>query len=82
MLEIKEYIDDDKENFVIGGAMIFSLLLQYVNKIYVTEINKDFEGDTFFPKINLDIWKETERIKGIQDDENKYEYDFIIYERK
>ena len=82
MLEIKEYIDDDKENFVIGGAMIFSLLLQYVNKIYVTEINKDFEGDTFFPKINLDIWKETERIKGIQDDENKYEYDFVIYERK
>ena len=56
--------------------------MQYVNKIYVTEINKDFEGDTFFPKINLDIWKETKRIKGIQDDENKYEYDFVIYERK
>ena len=64
MLEIKEYIDNDEENFVIGGAMIYSLLMPHVTKMYVTEINKDFEGDTFFPKINLDIWKETRREKG------------------
>ena len=82
MLEIKEYIDNKDENFVIGGAMIYSLLMPYVKKMYVTEINKEFEGDTFFPKINLDVWKETERIKGVQDEENKYEYDFVTYDRK
>ncbi len=82
MLEIKQYIDDNSENFVIGGAMIYSLLMPHVQKMYVTEINKDFEGDTFFPKINLDIWKETERKKGVQDENNKYDYDFVIYERK
>lgn len=82
MLEIKEYIDDNNENFVIGGAMIYSLLMPHVTKMYVTEINKDFEGDTFFPKINLDIWKETKREKGIQDEKNKYDYDFVTYERK
>ncbi|MBP3464130.1 MAG: dihydrofolate reductase [Clostridia bacterium] len=82
MLEIKEYIDDNNENFVIGGAMIYSLLMPYVTKMYVTEINKDFEGDTFFPKINLDIWQETKREKGIQDEKNKYDYDFVTYERK
>lgn len=82
MLEIKEYIDDKKENFVIGGAMIYSLLMPHVSKMYITEINQDFEGDTFFPKINLDIWKETKREKGIQDEQNKFDYDFVTYERK
>ena len=81
MLEIKEYIDNDEENFVIGGAMIYSLLMPHVTKMYVTEINKDFEGDTFFPKINLDIWKETRREKGTQDEDNKFDYDYVTYER-
>ena len=81
MLEIKEYIDNDEENFVIGGAMIYSLLMPHVTKMYVTEINKDFEVDTFFPKINLDIWKETRREKGTQDEDNKFDYDFVTYER-
>ena len=40
MLEIKEYIDDNNENFVIGGAMIYNLLMPYVTKMYVTQINK------------------------------------------
>ena len=81
MLEIKEYIDNDEENFVIGGAMIYSLLMPHVTKMYVTEINKDFEGDTFFPKINLDIWKETRRETRTQDEDNKFDYDFVTYER-
>ena len=38
MLEIKEYIDDENENFVIGGAMIYNLLLPYTKKIYVTDL--------------------------------------------
>ena len=82
MLEIQEYIEDKEENFVIGGAMIYNLLMPYVNKMYVTEIHKDFEGDTFFPKINLDIWKEVSREKGEKTDENDFDYDFVIYERK
>ena len=48
--------------------------MPYVTKIYVTEINKEFEGDAFFPKINTEIWKEVSRQKGI-------DYDFVIYER-
>lgn len=81
MLEIQEYIEDDKENFVIGGAMIYNLLMPYVKKMYVTEIHKEFEGDTFFPRINPEVWKEVGREKGPQDGENSFEYDFVIYER-
>ena len=82
MLQIQEYIESKEENFVIGGAMIYNLLMPYVTKMYVTEIHKDFEGDTFFPKIDLNIWKETSREKGPKDDENNFEYEYVIYERK
>lgn len=82
MLEIKEYIDNQEENFVIGGAMIYRLLMPYVQKMYVTEINKDFEGDAFFPKIDLNIWKETSREKGTEAEINALDYDFVVYEKK
>lgn len=81
MLEIKQYIDDENENFVIGGAMIYNLLLPYTKKMYVTEINQDFEGDAFFPKINLEDWKIIEREKGIKNEKNNLEYEYVTYER-
>ena len=80
MLQIQEYIENDEENFVIGGAMIYNLLMQYVKKMYVTEIDKEFEGDAFFPKIDLDVWKEVSRKHGNTDEKAKY--DFVIYEKR
>lgn len=81
MLEIQEYIENEKENFVIGGAMIYNLLMPYVTKMYVTEVNEEFEGDSFFPKINLEIWKEIAREKGTKDEKNNLDYDYVIYEK-
>ena len=81
MLEIQEYIENDEENFVIGGAMIYNLLMPYVTKMYVTEIEKDFQGDAFFPRIDTQIWKEVSREKGIKDENNDFDYDYVVYER-
>lgn len=50
--------------------------------MYVTEINKEFDGDAFFPRIDENTWKEVSREKGLKDDENNLDYDFIVYERK
>jgi dihydrofolate reductase len=69
------------EIFIIGGAEIFKQSFQYANKIYLTRIYHHFEGDVFFPELNLNEWKETERIKGVTDDKNKYNYDFITYKK-
>ena len=82
MLQIQQYIEDEDENFVIGGAMIYNLLMPYVTKMYVTEIEKDFEGDTFFPKINDEIWEEISREEGPEDTENNFKYEYAIYKRK
>ena len=79
---ILEYIENDEENFVIGGAMIYNLLMKYVKKMYVTEIDKEFDGDTFFPRINEEIWEEVSREKGPDDLNNNFKYEYVIYERK
>lgn len=81
LLQIQEYIDGKEETFVIGGAMIYNFLMPYVKKMYVTQIEKDFEGDTFFPKIDANVWKEVENIPGPKD-ENDFEYNYITYIRK
>ena len=82
MLQIQQYIEDEEESFVIGGAMIYNLLMPYVKKMYVTEIDKDFEGDTFFPRINTEIWKEVKREEGPEDSKNNFKYEYVIYEKK
>ena len=82
MLQIQQYIEDENENFVIGGAMIYNLLMPYVTKMYVTEIDKDFEGDTVFPRINPDIWQEISREEGPKDEENDFKYEYVVYKRK
>ena len=81
LLQIQDYIDGKEEAFVIGGAMIYNFLMPYVKKMYVTQIEKDFEGDTFFPKINESVWKEISREKGPEDPENDFEYEYVIYEK-
>ena len=82
MLQIKQYIEDENENFVIGGAMIYNLLMPYVTKMYVTEIDKDFEGDTVFPRINTEVWQEVSREDGPKDEENDFKYEYVVYKRK
>lgn len=80
--ELAEYINSDEENFVIGGASIYKLLLPKTNKLYITKINQEFEGDVFFPKIEEDEWKIVEREKGLKDDKNPYDYEYVTYVRK
>lgn len=79
--KLKKYIDSDEENFVIGGATIYKLLMQYTNKMYVTHINQDFEGDVYFPEISENDWKIIEKEKGLKDEKNPFDYEYITYER-
>lgn len=79
---LEEYINPEEENFVIGGAIIYRQLMSKVDKLYITRIHEKFEGDAYFPVINEEEWKETERYQGIKDEKNIYDYEFITYVRK
>ena len=79
---LKKYIDSPEESFVVGGATIYKLLMPYANKMYITEINQEFDGDVSFPEINMDEWKIESTIDGIKNEENPYDYKYVTYIRK
>ena len=80
--ELDKYINSDEECFVIGGATIYRLLMPYANKMYITKINKDFDGDVYFPEIKEETWKEVSREKGLKNEENPFDYEYITYVKK
>lgn len=78
---VKKYADSEEENFVIGGATIYRLLMPYADKLYITHINQEFDGDVTFPEIKKEEWKVVSSTKGIKDEQNPYDYEFVNYER-
>jgi dihydrofolate reductase len=78
---LDKYINDTKEHFVIGGATMYKLLMPYCTKMYITEINQEFDGDVSFPEISQNEWKVTAREKGLKDEKNPFDYEYVTYER-
>lgn len=72
----------EKEVFVMGGAEIYAQALEVANRLYLTEIDAEIDGDTFFPAVNYNDYKEISRIKHHADEKHRYAFDFVVYERK
>lgn len=71
----------DENIFIIGGGNIYKQAMDISDVLEVTEVHHDFEGDTKFPEIDSDTWKETSREKFTMDEKHLYEYSFVRYER-
>ncbi|ACD51209.1 diacylglycerol kinase [Clostridium botulinum] len=78
---LNKYKNSDTEVFIIGGGEIYKQLLPHTNKLYLTKINKDFDGDTYFPQINYDDFKVDYKSDIITDEKSKLEYNFINLSR-
>jgi dihydrofolate reductase len=74
--------NSNEEVFVIGGAEIFKETFPFADRLYITMIEEEFDGDTFFPPFNPDEWELKSRKKGPKDDKNPYDYYFLTYDRK
>lgn len=72
----------ENEVFIIGGAEIYRQSMSVANKIYLTRIYYDFEGDSYFPSINEKEWLETKHSEQKADEKNPYPFAFIEYEKK
>ena len=70
------------EVFIIGGGQIYSQSLPHAQKLYITEINENFEGDTYFPEFDHSHWDEISRKHHLKDEKHKHSFDFVIYNRK
>jgi dihydrofolate reductase len=77
--EALEVSKKDSEVFIIGGAAVFMESLRLADKIYLTDILENFEGDVFFPKLDFLSWKLVQREHHEPDEKNKYSYSFSEY---
>ncbi|MEP5610621.1 MAG: dihydrofolate reductase [Cyclobacteriaceae bacterium] len=70
---------NETEAFIIGGGEIYRMGLSFADKIYLTEINGGFEGQTTFPEFDTNEWVEVSREHHDTDDRHEYSFDFVEY---
>lgn len=75
-------VDMDKDAMVIGGGQIYELAMDSVDRIYATEVQDTFvAADVFFPSLDPTKWREISREHHGADERNKYDFDFVVYDR-
>lgn len=80
--EALDLMDSDKENFIIGGALIYEAFFPLADKLILTIVHKDFKADTFFPEINFSEWKEIERVDKVDSCNLGFDYSYVTYIRQ
>ena len=73
---------NDAQPFIIGGGEIYELGLPFTEKIELTRIHEDFEGDTFFPKIDEKEWKLIAEEYHPKDEKHEFDFTYLTYVRK
>ena len=79
--EAQAEIEDGEEVMIIGGGQIYAEALPMVDRMYVTLVHDEVEGDAFFPEVNWEEWEEIGREDFSASDNNPYDYSFVVYQR-
>lgn len=70
------------EAFVIGGGEIYKEAISKADRIYLTLVHTEIDGDTFFPDISSLFWREVSRAKHPADARHPYAFDFVVLEKR
>ena len=70
-----------KEIVIIGGGYLFRDTLSVVNKLVLTEVDCEIDGDVYYPDIDLDSWQNTEMSEHEKDSENEFDFKVLVYEK-
>ncbi len=71
----------DEELMVIGGAEVYAVCLPRAERLYVTEVEGEFHGDTWFPAIDAADWRELRAERHAADERNAHSMRFVVLER-
>lgn len=74
-------IDGRDELMVIGGAAIYELAIPQADRLYVTEIHAEVEGDAALPPVDWAQWREISRLRHDAEPPNHFNYSFVVYDR-
>lgn len=71
-----------EEIFIVGGGEIYKQTLELVNRIYITVIETEITGDTYYPRISFSDYHIISSLKKIADEENPFDHTYYILEKK
>ena len=69
------------EVMIIGGASFYAQMLPRANRLYLTVVRHAFNGDAWFPEVDLSAWREVRRIEHKADEKNPYDCSFLVFEK-
>tara|TARA_Y100000768_G_scaffold381176_1_gene359419 strand:+ start:298 stop:801 length:504 start_codon:yes stop_codon:yes gene_type:complete len=72
---------DYKEIVIIGGGYLFRETLEITNKLVLTRVNCDIDGDVYYPEIDLENWKEISSEVYKKDSDNEYDFKVLVLEK-
>jgi len=75
-------VTNDPEIFVIGGAEIYRQALDHADRLYLTLVHAQVQGDTYFPPFDETRWQEVSRERHEPDEKNPHACTFLVYDRK
>jgi dihydrofolate reductase len=70
-------LNKEIEIMIIGGGFLYSQMIEQADKLYLTFIDHEVDGDTFFPEYEHLSMKEVSREKYLKDEKNPYDYQFV-----
>ena len=73
--------EGDEEIFIIGGAQIYAEALKVAHRMYITRVERSYEGDTSFPDIDFSEWELVAEEKHDRGEEYEYPFEFRTYDR-
>jgi len=74
-------VQDDDQPFVVGGAEIYKLALEHARTIELTLIHAEYEGDTYFPEFDTEVWKLARGERREADEKHAHPFEFLTYKR-
>ena len=72
----------DTQPFIIGGGQIYTQTINIVDKIELTRVHEEFDGDAYFPEIPLDIFELINKENYNSDLENEFDYSYLTYKKR
>jgi dihydrofolate reductase len=73
---------DDAAVFIVGGAEVYRQALELADRLYLTRVHANVEGDVFFPAFDESAWNVIERSEHLADEKNDYDCSFFVLDRQ
>lgn len=80
--EALDLVQQEEEVFLIGGGSIYNQVWEQADRLYLTIVHTQVQGDTFIPQVDEFLWKEVRRYDYKAGDKDDFDYSFIDYVRR